>query len=233
MLGKVFARGKKSQTNSSHLPSSPLDNVEYISEPDSEEVEELKTELCKRLKQFHWVKEAYLFSFQGSEHDKGKIALVLEVSVFVDKIKPIVTHSCLSVADIDILFFESLPPSSAEQLKKHCEPIYSQLNDLYECSFVVEREGRDYTLTYCVSARGHESAVVKAVDHLVSQGYAFKRLYNDTVSELDITRWWKDYVLTNWSEHIDYFPNQEEMEFIVLTGGLIVSPCLAPVSGRS
>jgi len=79
---------------------------------------------------------------------------------------------------------------------------------------------------YYVSARNHESALLKAVKDLKSIGYEFECVHKGIVYQLDPAIWWDQYVMKMWPEYVEHFPSQEDIEVIVTTGSLHKCPAL-------
>ncbi|AVW98944.1 hypothetical protein [Vibrio vulnificus] len=101
-------------------------------------------------------------------------------------------------------------------------------NKLWQCPLVVQRgtykempeSWLGATVNYYVGVSTYEEALTKSVKVLQSVGMVFVDLVDGKVVQLDPELWWEGYVMANYPEYSDYFPNQEEV-FNVVNEGLV------------
>ena len=228
MLNKLFGKKKckELQTNASEM--------EFLGDLEGNGVAALRFEIGKILKQFPYVKNAYFSKLQYKGEDKTRISLVIESSEPSSIVGANVASKCAGIIPMDIMFSDSCNSDLLQKIKSLSEPIFSESNFLFECPIVVSRgtnpdwppEWKGAILNYFVAAKDYETALVKAVKDLRSSGYQFENVYDGKVNQLDPTVWWEQYVMEKWSEYIDHFPSQEDIEIILITGGLHVGPAL-------
>lgn len=135
---------------------------------------------------------------------------------------------------MDIIFSDSCAPNILKEIKLNSAPLFIESNLLFECPIVVSRgtntdmlaEWKGAILYYFVAAHEYEAALIKAATDLKSDGYKFETVHNGKVNQIDPTVWWDQYVMEKWPEYADQFPSQEDMEVILITGGLHKGPAL-------
>lgn len=79
-------------------------------------------------------------------------------------------------------------------------------------------------MNYYIGAPTHEEALTKAVTVIQSQGMEFVELLDNKVIQLDADQWWEGYVMANYAEYKDYFPDQDAVIEIVTDGTVFHGP---------
>ncbi len=73
-------------------------------------------------------------------------------------------------------------------------------------------------VSYYVGAVTDEDALSKAVSVLTSQGMEFVDLLGGQVIQLDPDEWWEGYVMRNYAEYSEHFPDQDAVAKAELVG---------------
>jgi hypothetical protein len=229
VLNNLFGKKKKHkeiQTSTSEM--------EFLGELEGNGVDALRFEIGKILKQFPHVKNAYLSRLKYRGEDKQRISLVIESSESSSEVGPEVANQCAGIIPMDIIFSDSCTPNVIQEIRLNSAPLFVESNLLFECPIVVSRgtntdmpaEWKGAILYYFVAAQEYEAALIKAATDLKSDGYKFETVYDGKVNQIDPTVWWDQYVMEKWPEYADHFPSQEDMEIILITGGLHKGPAL-------
>ena len=79
-------------------------------------------------------------------------------------------------------------------------------------------------VSYYVGAATDEDALSKAVSALESQGMEFVDLLGGQVIQLDPNEWWDGFVMRNYAEFSEHFPDQGAVNKVVLEGGIFHGP---------
>ncbi len=228
MLNKIFGKKRHKEIQAE------TEDMEFIGEPEGSGLHSLRLEVAKRLKQFDYVINAYLSRLRYRGEQNNRIALVIDSKEPSKKVGAEVAGNCSGIAPMDIIFSDSIPPELADNIRTKTTPLYSDGNLLFECPLVVERgsnnempeKWKGAIITYYVAAQDYEAALYKAANELKSEGYIFSTVFEGKVNQLDPNNWWDGIVMEKWAEYSDHFPSQEDMKYIVITGGIHKGPCL-------
>ena len=228
MLGKLFKKKKPE-----HLEAS-ISDIEFHGDIEGNGVDALRFEVGKVLRPFSQVKNAYFSKLKYKGEDKYRIALVLDASETSNELGKEIANKCAGVSPMDIMFLHSCDHALLQNIKETSDPLFNDENLLFECPIVVSRgtnmempnEWKGAILNYYVAAKDYEAALLRAADHLKDEGYKFENIYDGKVNQLDPDIWWEQYVMEKWYEYADHFPSQEDIEIILLTGGLHKGPAL-------
>lgn len=228
MLSKLFGKKKHKEFEVK------FSEVEFVGDLDGNAVNALRFEVGKILKTFPCIRNAYLSAIQYKGEKKPRISLVIESSEPSEVIGADVANQCAGIVPMDIMFLDSCSPSLLEKILSNTEPLFNDSNLLFECPLIVSRgnsqdmpeEWSGAILNYFVAAKDYEAALYKSVNDLRSDGYKFESVHDGKVNQLDPTVWWEQYVMGKWSKYADHFPSQEDIEIILVTGGIHKGPAL-------
>jgi len=224
LLGKKKYKGMETKVS----------DMDFAGDISGDGVIALRLETGKVLKQFPAIQNAYFSKLNYRGEDITRVCLIIEYSNPTSGIASEIVNKCSGIASVDIIFSDSLPADLFQDIKLDSETLLDDSNLLFECPLFVTRgtntempaEWKGAILHYYVSAKNHESALIKAADDLKSDGYKFEGVYEGKVSQLDPAIWWDQYVMEKWSEFAEHFPSQEDMEVILATGDLHKGPAL-------
>jgi len=228
LLEKLFGKKKPVQLEAK------VSDMEFLGDLEGNGVSALRFEIGKILRSFSQVENAYFSKLKYKDEDKFRIALIIEASESSHELGKEIANKCAGISPMDVMFSNSCTPALFQNIKENSEPLFSDTNLLFECPIVVSRgsngempkEWKGAILSYYVAAPDYESALRRAADDLKSDGYKFENVYDGKVNQLDPTIWWDQYVMEKWSEYSDHFPSQEDVEIIVITGGIHKGPAL-------
>ena len=105
-------------------------------------------------------------------------------------------------------------------------------NKLWQCPIKVKRGTFEEmpeswigaAVSYYVGAVTDEEALSKAVLEIESQGMEFLDLLGGKVIQLDPDQWWEGYVMQNYAEYSEHFPDQDTVDNLVLEGSIFHGP---------
>ena len=105
-------------------------------------------------------------------------------------------------------------------------------NKFWQCPIKVKRGSYEEmpeswigaAVSFYVGAETNEEALTKATSVLTSQGMEFVDLLGGQVIQLDPTEWWEGYVMVNYAEYSDHFPDQETVMKVVAEGTVFHGP---------
>jgi hypothetical protein len=105
-------------------------------------------------------------------------------------------------------------------------------NKLWQCPVKVKRGTYEEmpeswagaAVSYYVGAPNYEEALTKVVSTLKSQGMEFVDLLGGKVIQLDPFDWWEGYVIENYAQYSDHFPDQDTVMKVVAEGGVFQGP---------
>jgi hypothetical protein len=222
VLSKLFGKKKHKEFEAK------VSEMEFAGDLDGNGVNALRFEVGKILKTFPYIRNAYFSKLKYKGEEKPRISLVIESSEPSKVIGADVANQCAGIAPMDIMFSDSCSPSLLEKIISNTEPLFNDSNLLFECPLVVSRgnsqdmpeEWIGAILNYFVAAKDYEAALYKSVNDLRSDGYKFESVHDGKVNQLDPTVWWEQYVMEKWPEYADHFPSQEDIEIILVTGGI-------------
>jgi hypothetical protein len=228
VLGKIFGKKTPKQIEAK------VSDMEFLGDLEGNGVTALRFEVGKVLRRFSQVENAYFSKLKYRGEDKIRIALIIDASQSSNELGKEIAHECAGISPMDVMFSNTCSHSLIQKIKENSKPLFSDNNSLFECPIVVSRgsnkempkEWKGAVLSYYVAAPDYESALFRAANDLKSDGYKFENVYGGKVNQLDPTVWWDQYVMEKWSEYSDHFPSQEDIEVIVLTGGIHKGPAL-------
>ncbi|MFW2373371.1 MAG: hypothetical protein ACN4GM_09655 [Gammaproteobacteria bacterium] len=228
MLGKLFGKKTPEQLKAS------VADMEFLGDIEENGVSALRFEVGKILRSFSQVKNAYFSKLKYKGEDKYRIALIIDASESSHELGKEIANQCAGISPMDVMFSNSCSHTSLQSVKEKSQPLFSESNLLFECPIVVSRgtnmempkKWKGAVLNYYVAAKNYEEALIKAANDLKSEGYKFENVYDGKVNQLDPEVWWEQYVMEKWAEHADHLPSQEDIEIILITGGLHKGPAL-------
>jgi len=228
VLGKLFGKKKPEQIEAK------VSDMEFLGDIEGNGVAALRFEVGKILRSFPQVENAYFSKLKYKGDDKYRIALIIESSETSHELGSKIAQACAGISPMDVMFSNSCNNTLIHDITEKSEPIFSDSNLLFECPIVVSRgtnnempkEWKGAILTYFVAAKDYEAALIKAANDLKCEGYKFETVYDGKVNQIDPGVWWDQYVMEKWKEYSSHFPSQEDIEIIVLTGGMHKGPAL-------
>ncbi|MGX5172434.1 hypothetical protein ACUR5C_00235 [Aliikangiella sp. IMCC44653] len=229
MLGKLF--GKKKEPKQLEAKVS---GMEFLGDIEGSGASALRFEVGKILLKFPQVKNAYFSKLKYKGEEKFRIALVIDASETSNELGREIAEQCAGISPMDVMFSNSCANTLLGNIVANSEPLFSDSNLLFECPIIVSRgtnqempqEWKGAILCYYVAAPDYESALLRATDDLKSDGYRYENVHDGKVTQLDPAVWWEQYVMEKWSEHSDHFPSQEDIQVLVVTGGIHKGPAL-------
>ncbi len=228
MLGKLFDKNRPEQIEAK------VSDMDFLGDLEGDGVDALRFEVGKILSSFSQVKNAYFSRLKYKSEDKFRIAMIIESPEASHELGGKIAQACAGIGPIDVMFSNTCNSALIHDIKENSRPLFSNSNLLFECPIVVSRGFNEQMpqawkraiLTYFVAAPDYESALLKAASDLKSEGYKFETVYDGKVNQLDPAIWWDQYVMEKWKEYSDHFPSQEDIEVIVVTGGMHKGPAL-------
>ncbi|RVU33358.1 hypothetical protein EOE67_17340 [Rheinheimera riviphila] len=229
MLGKLF--GKKKEPKQLEAKVS---DMEFLGDLEGNGVSALRFEVGKILRKFPQVKNAYFSKLKYKTEEKYRIALVIDASEASNELGRELAEQCAGISPMDVMFTNSCSKTLLSDIAAKSEPLFSDTNLLFECPIVVSRgtnqempqEWKGAILCYYVAAPDYESALLRVVDDLKSDGYKYENVHDGKVSQLDPAVWWEKYIMEKWSAYSNHFPSQEDIQVLVATGGIHKGPTL-------
>lgn len=217
-----------------HFIKTRISFMEFLGDPEGNGVSALRFDVGKILRQFSQVENAYFSKLKYKGEDKIRIGLIVIASESLHELGKEIAHKCAGISPMDVLFSNNCAHSLIQNIKENSEPLFIDTNLLFECPIVVSsgtnedmpKEWKGAIISYYVAAPDYEAALNRAANDLKSDGYKFEDVYEGKVIQLDPTVWWDQYVMEKWSEYADDFPSQEDIEVIVITGGIHKGPAL-------
>lgn len=229
MIGKLFGKNKEPKQL-----EAKVSDMKFLGELEGNGVSALRFEVGKILNSFPQVRNAYFSKLKYKGEDKYRIALIIDSSESSHELGREIADKCAGISPMDVMFASTCASSLLNDITSSSEPLFGDGNLLFECPIVVSRgtniempsEWKGAILTYYVAAPDYESALLRAADDLKAEGYKYEEVYEGKVNQLDPTVWWEQYVMEKWSQYSDYFPSQEDIQIIVITGGIHKGPVL-------
>jgi hypothetical protein len=229
VLGKLF--GKKKEPKQLEAKVS---DMEFLGDIEGNGVSALRFEVGKVLREFPQVKNAYFSKLKYKGEERLRIALVIDSSEASNELGREIAEQCAGISPMDVMLSSSCANTLLSNIMANSEPLFSDANLLFECPIVVSRgtnqemplEWKGAILSYYVAAPDYESALLKAADDLKSDGYKYENVHDGKVSQLEPAVWWEQYVMEKWPEYSDHFPSQEDIQVLVVTGGIHKGPAL-------
>jgi hypothetical protein len=229
VLGKLF--GKKKEPKQLEAKVS---DMEFLGDLEGDGVSALRFDVGKILRSFPQVRNAYFSKLKYKGEEKSRIALIIDVSETSNELGREIAGQCAGISPMDVMFSNSCANTLINDVVDNSEPLFSDTNLLFECPIVVSRgsniempkEWKGAVLSYYVAAPDYEAALLRAANDLKSDGYKFENVYDGKVHQLDPAVWWEQYVMEKWSEYSDHFPSQEDIQVLVVTGGICKGPAM-------
>jgi hypothetical protein len=226
VLKKIFGKKYPEQIETK------VSDMEFLGDLEGNGVDALRFEVGKILRSFPQVENAYFSKLKYKDEDKSRIALIIESSETSHDFGGKIAQACEGITSMDIMFSSSCNSTLIHNVMERSQPLFNDSNLLFECPIVVSRganedmpkEWKGAILTYFVAAKDYEAALLKAANDLKSEGYKFENVYDGKVNQLDPRKWWDQYVMEKWKEYSDHFPSQDDIEVIVMTGGMHKGP---------
>ncbi|WP_100916031.1 hypothetical protein [Pseudoalteromonas spongiae] len=229
MFGKLFGKKKGPKQL-----EAKVSDMEFLGDLEGNGVSALRFEVGKILLKFPQVNNAYFSKLNYKGEEKFRIALVIDTSEASNELGREIAEQCAGISPMDVMFSSSCTNILLSDIMANSEPLFRDTNLLFECPIVVSRgtnqempqEWKGAILSYYVAAPDYESALLRATDDLKSDGYKFENVHDGKVSQLDPAVWWEQYVMEKWTEYSDHFPSQEDIQVLVVTGGIHKGPVL-------
>jgi len=211
-----------------------LSDMAFLGDLEGNGVSALRFEVGKILRAFPQVRNAYFSKLKYKGEEKYRIALIIDASESSNELGREIADQCAGISPMDVMFSSSCTNTLLHDITENSEPLFSNSNLLFECPIAVSRgtnrampeEWKGAVLNYYVAAKDYESALYKAANDLKSDGYKFETVYDSKVKQLDPDVWWEQFVMEKWPEYSDHFPSQEDIEIILITGGIYKGPAL-------
>jgi hypothetical protein len=215
------------------LKKTRKEDIKFLGKVEGNGLSQLKLELISALKSFDFIINVYIIKVKYSEDEKIRIALIIDVTTHNDKIGMDLANACSEIISFDIFIYDKLSITQQNYIKENSTKLYNKNYKLFECCIMVDR-GTDSKMPehwnsaivyYYIGASDYKSALLKACEYLRIDGYVYKGIFNDKVSQIEFSEW-NIYVSDRWSQHIDFFPSQDEIKNYIIGGCIFCGPVL-------
>lgn len=237
---KVFMFKRLFGNKKNLLPAavSPKD-ISFIGDIQGNGVQALRFEVGKVLRSLPEIRNAYFSKLKYKNEEKFRIALIIEATNTSNDLGREIAKKCVGICDMDLMFSSALDETMLIEIFDKCEPIFSTANLLFECPIIVSwnlnaempKKWEKAILFYYVAAPDFKSALNKAVQKMRDEGFIYERVYHDKISQLEPSVWWEQLVMRKWPKQSDHFPTQEEIQLLIVTGGVHRGPALEWCNG--